>query len=131
MCIRDRMYVAVLGIYLKLHTFLYMPASGIIQAMRPIAGYNYGAGEKKRMKRIISCSMAMTGAIMVAGTVLSLFFPNQIFSIFQKDAQLIALGSQALRIISLGFLVSSVSLVYSGLFEALGMGCLLYTSRCV
>ena len=64
----------------------------------------------------------MTGAIMVAGTVLSLFFPNQIFSIFQKDAQLIALGSQALRIISLGFLVSSVSLVYSGLFEALGMG---------
>lgn len=118
----SQMYVAVLGIYLKLQTFLYMPASGIIQAMRPIAGYNYGAGEKKRMKRIISCSMAMTGAIMVAGTVLSLFFPNQIFSIFQKDAQLIALGSQALRIISLGFLVSSVSLVYSGLFEALGMG---------
>ena len=35
----------VLGIYYKLQTFLYLPANGIVQGMRPIIGYNYGAGE--------------------------------------------------------------------------------------
>ena len=33
-------YVAVLGIYFKLQTFLYMPSNGIIQGMRPILSCN-------------------------------------------------------------------------------------------
>mgnify|MGYP002698619824 CR=1 FL=1 len=36
-------YVVVLGIYYKLQTFLYLPANGIVQGMRPLIGYNYGA----------------------------------------------------------------------------------------
>ena len=38
-------YVVVLGIYYKLQTFLYLPANGIVQGMRPLIGYNYGAKE--------------------------------------------------------------------------------------
>ena len=45
-------YVVVLGIYYKLQTFLYLPASGIVQGMRPLIGYNYGAGEIKRVKKL-------------------------------------------------------------------------------
>ncbi len=44
-------YVVILGIYYKLQTFLYLPASGIVQGMRPVIGYNYGAGEHKRVKK--------------------------------------------------------------------------------
>lgn len=35
-------YVVVLGIYYKLQTFLYLPANGIVQGMRPLISYNYG-----------------------------------------------------------------------------------------
>ena len=38
-------YIVILGIYYKLQTFLYLPANGIIQGMRPVIGYNYGASE--------------------------------------------------------------------------------------
>ena len=38
-----QIYVFVLGVYYKLQTFLYLPANGIIQGMRPLMGYNYGA----------------------------------------------------------------------------------------
>ena len=38
-------YVLVLGIYYKLQTFIYLTANGIVQGIRPIAGYNYGAGD--------------------------------------------------------------------------------------
>lgn len=34
--------VLVLGIYYKLQSFLYLPANGMIQGMRPIMSYNYG-----------------------------------------------------------------------------------------
>ena len=41
-------YVTVLGIYYKLQTFLYLPANGIVQGMRPLVGYNYGARARPR-----------------------------------------------------------------------------------
>ena len=33
-------YVFILGVYYKLQTFLYLPANGIVQGMRPLLGYN-------------------------------------------------------------------------------------------
>ena len=41
----SEVYILVLGIYYKLQTFIYLPANGIVQGMRPLIGYNYGAGE--------------------------------------------------------------------------------------
>ena len=58
-------YVAVLGVYFKLQTFIYMPANGIVQGMRPLVGYNYGAGEKERVKSIIRYSLLSAGCIML------------------------------------------------------------------
>ena len=66
----SRSYVVILGIYYKLQTFLYFPASGIIQGMRPVIGYNFGAGERERVGNIYKITLAMAGVIMAAGTVL-------------------------------------------------------------
>ena len=38
-------YVLVLGVYYKLQTFIYLTANGIVQGIRPLVGYNYGAGD--------------------------------------------------------------------------------------
>lgn len=46
-------YVVVLGIYYKLQTFLYLPANGIVQGMRPLIGYNYGAKQHARVKKAL------------------------------------------------------------------------------
>ena len=45
MCIRDR--------------------NGIVQGMRPLIGYNYGAGEHKRVSQIYQIVLCMSGIIMV------------------------------------------------------------------
>ncbi len=49
----SEVYILVLGIYYKLQTFLYLPANGIIQGMRPLIGYNYGAGEPNVLRKFI------------------------------------------------------------------------------
>lgn len=118
----SEVYVAVLGIYFKLQTFIYMPANGIVQGMRPIVSFNYGAGEKKRMNHAVNYSLYMAAAIMAAGTLAAQLFPEQILGIFAADSSLLAGGVPALRIISAGFLLSAPSLIYCGFFEAMGMG---------
>ena len=59
---------------------------------------------------------------MLVGTVVSLAIPDIILSMFQADAELMRAGMEALRLISLGFLVSSAGVIFSGVFEALGRG---------
>ena len=60
-------YVVVLGIYYKLQTFLYLPANGIVQGMRPLIGYNYGAKEHARVKKLYELTLIMSAAIMGGG----------------------------------------------------------------
>ena len=118
----SRSYVVILGIYYKLQTFLYFPASGIIQGMRPVIGYNFGAGERERVGTIYKTTLAMTGVIMAAGTLLCLTIANTLIGAFTDNAETIIAGGTALRIISAGFIVSTVSVTASGALEGIGMG---------
>lgn len=79
------MYVVILGIYYKLQTFLYLPANGLIQGMRPIIGYNYGAGEKKRVYKIYNTSLILNSTIMIFGTIICLIFPDKLMSLFTAN----------------------------------------------
>ncbi len=115
-------YILVLGIYYKLQTFLYLPANGIIQGMRPLIGYNYGAGEHKRVNQIYKIVFFMCGGIMLFGTIICLAVPGQLMGLFTHTEETIKAGETALRIISAGFIVSAVSVTSSGALEGLGKG---------
>ena len=115
-------YVVVLGIYYKLQTFLYLPANGIVQGMRPLIGYNYGAKEHARVKKLYELTLIMSAAIMAAGTVICLFASRPLMQMFTSNPETIAYGETALRIICLGFIVSAVSTTSSGALEGLGKG---------
>ena len=115
-------YVFVLGVYYKLQTFLYLPANGIIQGMRPLLGYNYGAGEHKRVHKIYQTGLFLVLAIMAVGTVLCFAIPGQLIGMFTENAMTIQAGTVALRVISIGFVASSVSVTCCGALEGLGKG---------
>lgn len=115
-------YVVVLGVYYKLQTFLYLPANGIVQGMRPLLGYNFGAGEMKRVRSIFNLTLVSNCMIMVLGTVLCLVVPGQLMGLFMDSAQTVEAGKTALRIISAGFVVSAVSVTACGALEGLGKG---------
>ena len=112
----------MLGLYYKLQTFLYMPANGIVQGMRPLVGYNYGAGEYSRVRRLFVLVLGLSAGIMAVGTALFLAFPGELIGIFAEDAAAVEAGAKALRIISAGFIISAVSVTASGALEGLGKG---------
>ena len=115
-------YVLVLGIYYKLQTFLYMPANGIIQGMRPLIGYNYGAGEHKRVEQLYRLTLLLNICIMTAGMILCLTIPGKLMGAFAENPQTIQNGVTALHIICFGFILSAVSVTACGALEGLGKG---------
>lgn len=118
----SQIYVLVLGVYYKLQTFLYLTANGIVQGMRPIIAYNYGAGESKRVKLIYRYVLIMIAIIMLLGTIICACIPNKIIGLFTDNPDTVSAGASALRIISAGFVVSSVSVTSSGALEGLSKG---------
>ena len=115
-------YVLILGIYYKLQTFIYFTISGIVQGIRPLISYNLGAGRKDRVIGIFKVTLLLSLGVMVIGTILCLAIPKQLMDIFTDTPQTMEQGAVALRIISAGFIVSAISVVISGSFEALGKG---------
>ena len=115
-------YVVILGIYYKLQTFLYLPASGIVQGMRPLIGYNYGAGERGRVRQLYNATLCASGIIMAFGTVVCLLWAEPLMGLFTSQPDTIQAGGTALRIICAGFVISSVSVTSSGALEGLGKG---------
>ena len=115
-------YVLVLGVYYKLQTFIYLTANGIIQGIRPLVGYNYGAGELERVHKIFSVTLKLTAGVMAAGMLFSWILPHMLIGLFTIQESTVSIGVTALHYISFGFIVSAVSITVSGVLEGLGKG---------
>lgn len=118
----SQVYVLVLGVYYKLQALLYHSANGLIQGMRPVIAYNYGAGEKERVWKIYRITVNLVAGIMLVGTILCLGIPRALMGLFTENPATVLEGAKALRIICVGFLPSSISVVSSCALEGLGKG---------
>lgn len=114
--------IAFFGIYYKLQTFVNMPVTGIIQGMRPIVSYNYGAELKDRVLKTIKYAMLFSAIILISGTLIFNLFTENLLLMFSATKELITFGIPGLKILSLGFAFSFVGITMSGVFEALGKG---------
>lgn len=114
--------IAFFGIYYKLQTFVNMPVTGIIQGMRPIVSYNYGAELKDRVLKTIKYAMIFSATILISGTIAFNLFTKDLLVMFSATDELLGFGIPGLKILSLGFAFSFVGITMSGVFEALGKG---------
>ena len=114
--------VAVLGVYFKLQSFVFMPVFGLNQGVMPIMGFNYGARNKQRLMACFKRAVIIAVAIMAFGTFLFMMFPNQLLSIFNANEEMLKIGVPALRIISFNFIPAAVGIMSSTLFQAVGKG---------
>lgn len=114
--------IAVLGVYFKLQSFVFMPVFGLNQGYMPIIGYNFGFNKPKRMKETIKYGLLTGFTITTLGFLAFQLFPKQLVMLFNDDPKLISLGVQALRTISLSFPVVGLAIIASTTFQAVGKG---------
>ncbi len=111
---------AVFGIYFKLQSFIFMPVFGMNNGLIPIVAYNFGAGYRERIVKVMKSSMAAAVVIMLAGLITAELIPEQLLLLFNASEQMLTIGVFALRVLSLCYIFAGVSIVASGLFQGLG-----------
>ena len=113
---------AVFGVYFKLQSFIFMPIFGLNNGMVPIIAYNYGAGKRSRVIKIIKLSIMYAVGMMLVGFTLMQTIPGKLLLLFNASETMLSLGIPALRIISTSFLFAGFCIVCGSVFQALGDG---------
>ena len=116
--------VAVLGIYFKIQSFVFMPVFGLNQGAMPIMGYNYGARDKKRLMDTYKEGLKLALIVMGLGLLLFQLLPGELLEMFDASPEMLRIGVPALRIISLCFLPAAFGIISSTMFQATGHGML-------
>lgn len=114
--------VAVLGIYFRLQSFVFMPVFGLTQGLMPIMGYNYGARKKARLLSVIKIGAGIAIFFMTVGMIIFNLIPETLLLIFDASEDLMGMGVVALKTISYGFILAAVGITLSTLFQAVGKG---------
>lgn len=93
---------------------------GFGQGAQPIIGYNYGAGNLKRVKETYRILIVLSVAFSFVIVSLTLAFPQLVIGLFSGDKALISLGIRPLRIYLMGMLLFGFQSAAQQTFLALG-----------
>lgn len=115
---------AVLNVYFKLQSFVFMPVFGMNNGMVPIVAYNFGARKPERMLGTVKLGILYATCIMALGVTVFQFCSGPLLGIFEASDNMLEIGIPALRIISMHFIFAGFCIVSSSTFQALGHGVL-------
>ncbi len=113
---------AVLGVYYKIQSFVFMPLFGMNNGIVPIIAYNYGAGKRKRITRCIRLSVLYACVLMAIGLLIFNLLPNELLYMFDASEQMLKIGVPAFRIISISYVFAGYCIVMGSVFQAFGRG---------
>ncbi len=94
---------------------------GISDSLAPAIGYNWGAENYDRVKKIVKCGYLGTTVIGVLSTAILFFFPGMVASMFAsaEDARLLAEATHAIRLFCLAYLFRWFVVVSQGFLSAI------------
>ena len=114
--------VTAYGIFYKIQQFIFFAGFGLRDAITPIVSFNYGMGDKNRVKQGIFYGILYTEIIMLIGTIGLEVFASPLIGLFAMSEETEALCVLAARIIAAGFLFAGRNIAVQGVFQALGCG---------
>ena len=113
--------ISAMGILYGVMMFIFMPVFGLNQGAQPIIGFNYGAGKYDRVRKTLVLAIGAATAIMLVGFVVTRVFADAVVRLFSGDnPELIALGTQAMRIYLAMMPVIGFQIVSANYFQAVG-----------
>ncbi|NBK96648.1 MAG: MATE family efflux transporter, partial [Erysipelotrichia bacterium] len=112
--------VSTVGIITSFQTILLMPIIGISQGQQPLISYNYGAEKIERVKATLKYALIGASIIAMVGFIVLELFPEFIITMFNKESEVIALGSHALRIWFLCLPLLGAQMMCANFFQAVG-----------
>jgi putative MATE family efflux protein len=112
--------IAVYGIINRVMMFALFPVLGVTQGFLPIAGYNIGAKNNDRVRKVIKIAIIYGSAVASLIFLGIICFPEAIARLFTSDVALIEETPKALLYVFLATPVVTAQLIGSAYFQAAG-----------
>ena len=114
--------LATIGIVVRIITIPSYIVFGIGQGFQPVAGYNYGANQPKRVLDSFKYTVKITTTVMLVTALILNVFGFLILKLFQTTETMEAYAILALRYQSIGLAFLGVTNTVTIFFQSLGKG---------
>jgi Na+-driven multidrug efflux pump len=112
--------VGAMTILTSVMQFAMLPPQGIAQGAQPILSYNYGAGNRDRVKQTYKILLKVCLIYSLTIWAAVMLFPSVFVSMFTSKAELVAFASGALRIYFAGMALFGIQIACQMTFVSLG-----------
>jgi putative MATE family efflux protein len=112
--------IGAFGIINSILSLVTMIVLGFNQGMQPIAGYNFGAHQPQRVKRVFRITLMAGTIVTTFGFLVSEVFPRQIAAVFTVNQELISLSATGLQYAMLLFPIVGFQMVTASFFQSIG-----------
>lgn len=111
---------ALTGAGQKLFGLVNIVSNAVSTSLSTMVGQNMAAGKPERVKKLVRVSLVIcvstTGLISLG----CLLFPRQVISVFNSEPELLAMASEYIPILVVGFMAGSLMCPYYGLVNGIG-----------
>ena len=115
--------IAGMSIVNRIMMFANSALIGFGQGFQPVCGFNYGAGKYKRvLKAFWFCVKLSLAVLLVLAVIVYLLAPQFVTAFRRDDAEVIAVGTAALRYTVIAFPLSSWMVMCNMMLQSIGKG---------
>lgn len=112
--------IAAMGIVLRIVTLGTNVVFGYMKGLQPLAGFNYGAKNYKRLNEAIRCCIKYINLFCLVWTILLYIFAPNILSVFGTGESVLKIAVPALRAGVIMFITFGFQFTYSTLYLSMG-----------
>jgi putative MATE family efflux protein len=108
------------GVANRLLLVALIPIFGLGNATATLVGQNLGAGKTDRAERCAWWVCAYASGFMIVAALILFSFANPLISLFDSTPQVVAFGSECLRVVSFSLIASAVGVTLARGFDGAG-----------
>lgn len=113
--------LACAGIISKVTMIFFSFVIGISQGLQPIAGYNYGAENYARVRKVVRLALSFGTGIAVLFYVVFQVFPRQIIGLFGTGEEVyFAFAERYIRVFLMALFLDAIQPISSNFFTSIG-----------
>ena len=112
--------IAAVGLANQLFFFYILIVFGIHSGSSIFISQYWGKKDTSNIKKVLGLSIFLSTIVGLIFTILAFFYPETVMRFFIKDPNVIKLGSDYLRIVSLSYIITGIGFAYSVAARSIG-----------
>lgn len=123
--------IASMSVVARVSSLMFSVALGIAQGFQPVSAYNYGAKKYDRVKKATYFTMIFGMCILSILCIICYMNAPMIISLFRKEAEVIEIGTAALRFVCFALPFLPLAAVSNMCFQSIGKSFIAFILACL